>query len=209
MNERPGDYSEDVDEPLVRPVKLVMKGRGLPTPPLAPLVGAVGIILGLSLGFGLAPHPAPAPTALPTETAAVFPSAVSAPTAPALVRIPERTISPQPVPTDGLSLSQALRAVTDAGLGIPIDDVISANLVRLADVSSSSWSAPAGTQWVWAVTVRLGHCAVDAEGRSTALRIPALATPDNAGGVCSGDTTKLVILDYHTGSRLLAFETLP
>jgi hypothetical protein len=209
MNERPGDYSEDVEEPLVRPVRLVMKGRGLPTPPLAPLVGAVGIILGLSLGFGLAPHPAPVPTASPVETAAVFPSAVSAPTAPAIVRLPDGTISPQPAPTDGLSLSQVLRAVTDAGLGIPIDDVISANLVRLADVSSSSWSAPAGTQWVWAVTVRLGQCNVDAEGRSTALRIPALATPDNAGGVCSSDPTKLVILDYHTGSRLLAFETLP
>jgi hypothetical protein len=210
MDERPDHYSDDVDEPLVRPVRLVMKGRGLPTPPLAPLVGAVGIILGLSLGFGLGPHPAPAPTATPVETAAVFTSAVPDPTAPAIVRLPDRTISPQPEPTDGLTLSQALGAFTDAGLGIPLNDVISARVVRLADVSSSSWSAPAGTQWVWAVTVRLGQCVVaQGGGRNTAPWIPALATPNNAGGVCAGNTTKLVFLDYHTGARLVAFEPVP
>ncbi len=209
MDERPNGYSEDFDGPLVRPVKLAMKGRGLPPPPVAPLVGVLGVMLGLSLGIALAQHPAPAPSAAPVETVAVVPSAVPNPTATAIVRLPDRTVSPQPEPTDGLTLSQALGAFTDSGLGIPVEDVISAQVVRLADVSSSSWSAPAGTQWVWAVTVRLAQCVVaQGGGRNTAPWIPALATPNNAGGVCAGDTTKLVILDYHTGARLVAFEPL-
>jgi hypothetical protein len=200
--EDPGDR----DEPLVRPVKLVMKGRGLPPPPLAPLLGALGVFLGLGLGFGLAPHPVPAPIPAPVATPAVSPSAAPDATAIAIVGLPEVAPLPQPVPTDGLSLAQALQAFAEAGTGIPVDDVISAREVQLADVSSSSWSAPASTQWVWAITVRLPQCAGTQGGSQPAAQwVPAMATPPESGGVCVGDTTDVVILDYHTGAHLVAF----
>lgn len=209
MHERPNAYSDDVDEPLVRPVKLVMKGRGLPAPPLVPLVGALGIVLGLVLGLGFAPHPPPAPTPAPVETAAILQSAVPDATALAVVGLPYDVLAP-PVPTDGLSLVQALGAFAEAGTGIPPYDVLSARVVRLADVSSSSWSAPAGSQWVWALSVRRPECAAaPGGGKTAAASVPALPTQNDAGGVCAGDTTRLIILDYHTGVHLVAFDPVP
>jgi hypothetical protein len=211
MYQRPDAYSDDIDEPLVRPVKLVMKGRGLPPPPLVPLVAALGIVLGLGLGFGFAPHPAPAPTLVPVETAAVLPSAVPDATALAIVGLPNDVLLPQPVPpTDGLSLVQALSAFAEAGTGIPPHDVLSARVVRLADVLSSSWSAPAGSQWVWAISVLRPECAgVQGGGQTPATPVPALPTQNDASGVCAGDTTRLIILDYHTGAHLAAFDPAP
>jgi hypothetical protein len=209
MDQRPDAYSEDFDEPLVRPVRLV-RGRGLPPPPLALVVGVLGLILGLGLGFGLTPHPAPAPTPIPVETAAASPSALPDATAPIIARPPDDTLVPPPAPTDGLSLAQAMRAFETAATGIPVDQVISARVVPLAQVSSSSWSAPAGTQWVWAMTVRLPQCAeVQGGGLPAAAWAPGLATPNNAGGVCAGDTTEVIILDYHTGAHLVAFDPRP
>lgn len=207
MYERPNAYSDDVDEPLIRPVRLVMKGRGLPPPPLVPLVGALGIVLGIVLGLGFAPHPAPAPTLAPVETAAILRSAVPDATALAIVGLPDDALLPQPVPTDGLSLGQALAAFAEAGTGIPPRDVLSARVVRLGDVTSSSWSAPAGSQWVWVVSVLRPECAgAQGGGQTPATPVPALPTQNDASGVCAGDTTRLIILDYHTGAHLAAFD---
>ena len=209
MYQRPSEYSDDVDEPLVRPVKLAMKGRGLPAPPLVPLVGALGIILGLVLGLGFAPHPTPAPTPAPLVTAAILQSAMPDATALAIVGPPYAEL-PLPVPTDGLSLVQALGAFVAAGTGIPPYDVLSARVVRLADVSSSSWSAPAGSQWVWAVSVRRPECfAGQSGGKTPTASVPAAPTQNDAGGVCAGDTTRLIILDYYTGAHLVAFDPAP
>lgn len=210
MYERPNAYSEDIDEPLVRPVKLVMKGRGLPAPPLVPLVAVLGIVLGLSLGFGFAPHPAPAPTFAPVETAVVVRPVVPEATGLALVGLPNDLLAPLPVPTDGLSLVQALGAFAEAGTGIPPHDVLSARVVQLADVSSSSWSAPATSQWVWAISVRRPECdGAKGAGQTDAAPVPALPTQNDASGVCAGDTTRLIILDYHTGTHLVAFDPAP
>jgi hypothetical protein len=207
MYERPNAYSDDIDEPMVRPVRLEMKGRGLPPPPLVPLVAVLGIVLGLGLGFGFAPHPAPAPTLAPVETAVVVRPAVPDATAVAIVGLPNDVFLPQPVPTDGLSLVQALGAFAEAGTGIPPHDVLSARVVRLADVSSSSWSAPAGSQWVWAISVRRPECAgAQGGGQASAASVAALPTQNNAGGVCAGDTTRLIILDYYSGAHLAAFD---
>jgi hypothetical protein len=209
MHQRPNAYSEDVDEPLVRPVKLVMKGRGLPAPPLVPLVCALGIVLGLVLGLGFAPHLPPAPSPAPVETAAILQSAVPDASALAILGLPHDVLSP-PAPTDGLSLVQALGAFAEAATGIPPDDVLSARVVQLADVSSSSWSAPAGSQWVWAISVRRPECvAAQSGGKNPAASASALPTQNDAGGVCAGDTTRLIILDYYTGAHLVAFDPAP
>lgn len=210
MDQRPDGYSNDSDEPLVRPVALVMKGRGLPPPPLAPLLGALGVFLGIGLGFGLAPHPAPAPSHAPVATPTVRLSAAPEATAVAVIDQPEIAFVAQPVPTDGLPLAQALMAFAEAGTGIPADDVISARVVQLADIASSSWSAPASSQWVWAITTRLPQCTgAQAGDQARTGWVPAMATPPESGGVCVGDTTEVFILDYHTGAHLVAFDQAP
>ena len=45
--------------PPTTPLKPKLLGRGLPMPPVAVLVGTVGLFIGLALGYGIAPKPSP------------------------------------------------------------------------------------------------------------------------------------------------------
>jgi hypothetical protein len=193
---------DDFEEAPVRRVRTEMHGRGLPPPPVAPIVGIFGIVAGLVLGLNLAPGPRPLPgptlSPAPSPIAVASPSAQPQPTliadAPTYVPVP-----PASPPNDGLSLSQALAAFSQSGLGVPADDVVSARVIQLGDLVSSSWSAPAASQWVWALTLRLPGCV----GLPSTGWEPARATPDNPGAC--GSPVETVVLDYHTGSPLAEY----
>jgi hypothetical protein len=198
MDERPDSYSDAYDT-QIRRVKPEMGGRSLALPPIAPLVGVLGLAFGLLAGFGLAPAASPAPT--PVATLVATPSA-SPSIAPSLdpnqgdvASIPTFELPPG----DGLSLADALTRL-DAIRIYPVGPyVVSARVVRWTEVWPTP-AAPAGA-WVWAITVQI-----------TSPFWCTTALPSASDGAmswrqpvsCTGPTTEMFVLDYHTGDFLEA-----
>jgi hypothetical protein len=197
MDERPDAYSDTYDTRIGR-VKPVMSGRSIALPPIAPIVGALGLLLGLVVGFGLAPAAAPAPTPGPTTIAVASPSSPAAPSVdPGYVGAGSTFELP---PADGLSLAQALEALDTVRIAPATPDVVSARVVRWTEV----WSSPAAPPdwWVWAITVRGASpfwCGGESASES-AIPVPEQSPPYP----CSGGTTEMFVFDYLTGDFLEA-----
>jgi hypothetical protein len=179
-----------------------MRGRALPLPPLVPLVGALGVMLGFVLGSGLAPKAVPLPLPSPAAIAAASPSVrdplpvVSEPTASLL---DESAASGAPFampPADGLSLGQALKAleaIRANGTGAAPPAVVSARVLRSAGVAFLP-SAASGGPWVWEIVIR-----------GTFLPVSCGLQPLGTPALCPwAATTQRIVLDYETGAFLEA-----
>jgi hypothetical protein len=155
------------------------RGRGLPVPPVIPLVAILSILVGLSVGYGFAPKsdlakspnpPSPSPRLVAFESA-------KASAGPALVSS-EPSGNAEIPPPGGLNLAQALEAL-GVSFGPPAY-VISARAGHYPAVSQG---------WVWIMVVP--YSTVDCRAR---------ADPPMACRWIS--TTELIILDYETGELL-------
>jgi hypothetical protein len=162
-----------------------MVGRGLPVPPAVVLVAAISVFVGFALGFGIAPKSNLAPISSPTTATATaspvrtpLPSALPTPTASAY-ELP---------PAGGLTLAEALSALTESGMGFSPSMVISARVARYREVAAQPFSHPQD-QWVWAIVIR-GTLVLP-------LTCDGCATPP-----MTEITSQMIILDYDTGALL-------
>jgi hypothetical protein len=195
-------FTED-SEPLTRTaIKPRAAGRGLPVPPVIPLVVVFAILTGLAAGYGLAqkPGPSPAPSASRADTLPLASSAQSfGPDGSAVSVVGPTAVALEAPPPAGLTLEQALDAMANAGIGAVPSAVISARVVRYSQVVSD---APNPDEWVWSLVVTgnfggpMGRnwCPPAATGTE-----PASPTP------CPWPaTSELVVVDYQTGHFLMA-----
>lgn len=204
MDERP-DLHSDAYETRMGRVKPAMAGRSLALPPFAPIVGVLGLALGLIVGFGLAPAAGPAPAPTPAWTAIAAPSPSGVPSfEPGRAVAEDRSTFELP-PANGLTLAQALKALDAIRIAPVAPDVVWTRAGRWAEI----WSAPAAPEdvWVWAITVRTESpfwCnrgpASESPGR-LALQSPVVS--------CSQQTTEMFVLDYFTGDFLEAISPSP
>ena len=201
MDERPDAYPDAYDTRVGR-VKPVMSGRSIALPPIAPIVGLFGLLLGLVAGFGLAPTAAPAPTPGPTVIAAASPSSPATPSVVSGDLIAGAGPTFELPPANGLTLAKALE-----GLGTRLTpeapEVVSARVARWTEV----WSSPAAPPdiWVWAITVRgaVPFWCRRAPASESASPVPEQSSPYP----CSGGTTEMFVFDYMTGDFLEAQST--
>jgi hypothetical protein len=163
------------------------------------MIGVLGLLFGVVLGFGLAPTAAPALTPGPTVIAEASASPTAVPSASTGYGLAAADSTFELPPTDGLSLAKALEALTSIRILQSPSEVVSARVTRWTEV----WSSPAAPPdvWVWAITIRSvspfwcsGEQAVQSAGPST-WRSPIS---------CSGPTTEMFVLDYLTGDFLEA-----
>jgi hypothetical protein len=198
MDERPDAYSDAYDARIGR-VKPVMSGRSIALPPIAPIVGVLGLLLGLVAGFGLAPTATPTITPGPTVIGAASPSFEAAPSVDSV----DVSVGAGPTfelpPANGLTLAKALE-----GLGTRLTpespEVVSARVARWTEVLSSPAAPP--DIWVWAITVRgaVPFWCRRAPASESASPMPVQSPPYP----CSGGTTEMFVFDYLTGDFLEA-----
>jgi hypothetical protein len=198
MDERPDAYSDGYGARIGR-VKPVMSGRSIALPPIAPIVGVLGLLLGLVAGFGLAPTATPTITPGPTVIGAASPSFEAAPSIDSI----DVSVGAGPTfelpPPNGLTLAKALE-----GLGTRLTpeapEVVSARVARWTEV----WASPAAPPdiWVWAITVRgaVPFWCRRAPASESASPVPVQSPPYP----CSGGTTEMFVFDYLTGDFLEA-----
>jgi hypothetical protein len=217
------DSYDTGDLPEIARVTPRMHGHGLALPPLAPVVGALCLLFGLLVGFGLAPRIAQSGSG-PLAIAVATPSPTPAVDEGVVTTLPREDTLIGALPTDGLSLAEALKALSSVGLGVSLNDVTAARIARYSDVSFSS-GAPAD-QWVWVFEVRTYFFSSD-DGMTTVDRgiswsvLPELVDPSSAvsgtvtderrvdsGVAITGSlimpATQTIILDYYTGELLEA-----
>jgi hypothetical protein len=198
MDERPDSYADAYDT-QIRRVKPEMGGRSIALPPIAPIVGVLGLAFGLLAGFGLAPAAAPAPTPASTVLVAPSPSPSIAPSLGPDQGIAANVPTFELPPGDGLSLADALKSL-DAIRIYPVGpQVVSARVVRWTEVWPTP-AAPAGV-WVWAITVQITSPFWCTTALPSASEGP-LSWREPVS--CSGPTTEMFVLDYHTGDFLEA-----
>jgi len=198
MDERPDAYSDAYDTRVGR-VKPVMNGRSIALPPIAPIVGALGLLLGLVAGLGLAQNAVPAPTAGPTEIAVASPTFSAAPSVVPDDVNPVADATFELPPADGLSLAKALETLSSVSIAPSASEAVSARVARWSEI----WPSPAAPKdvWVRAITMRSASpfwCTDDMASASASpptWRLPVL---------CSGPTTEMFVLDYRTGDFLEA-----
>lgn len=197
MDDRPDPNSDIYDMRRGR-VTPAMSGKSLALPPLAPIVGVLGLALGLLVGFGLAPASAPLPT--PGSTAIVLPSPSSVPSPSPSHEIAIDLSTFEIPPAGGLSMAQALKALDAVRIAPVAPNAVSARAARWPDV----WPTPAAPRdvWVWAITIRTESpfwC-----GRAPASESPGPLARQSPIPVCSRQTTEMFVLDYFTGDFLEA-----
>jgi hypothetical protein len=198
-------YGSDLREDMVqRPERLKpsLGGSGLPVPPVTPIVAAVALLVGLSIGVGMGTKAPDAPSATVAPVASIA-AASPSPTAGAdstdsgEVRFVieaqgsdwvivsggvRRVLSTNTVPPGGVSLTTAAANKTRP---VKVAEIISARIVPYSQVhnggdgetcelASASGAAPACVDpWVWAIVVR--------------------------GSAGAGADYKTVVVDYQTG----------
>jgi hypothetical protein len=198
MDERPDAYTDAYDTRIGR-VKPVMSGRSIALPPIAPIVGVFGLLLGLVAGFGLAPTAAQAPTPGPTAIAAASPSSQAAPSVVSGDLNAGAASTFELPPADGLTLAKALEGLATR-IAPETPTVVSARVVRWTEV----WSSPAAPPdwWVWAITVRgaVPFWCRTGPASESAIPVPEQSPPYP----CSGGTTEMFVFDYLTGDFLEA-----
>jgi hypothetical protein len=196
-DERPDPYADAYDMRRGR-VRPAMSGKSLALPPFAPIVGVLGLALGLLVGFGLAPASAPQPSPASTAIVLPSPSSVPSPGPSHETAIDLRTF--ELPPAGGLSMAQALKAL-DAIRIVPVaPDAVSVQAARWPDV----WTTPSppADVWVWAITIRTESAFwCGPAPASESLGPPANQSPNP---VCLRQTTEMFVLDYFTGDFLEA-----
>ncbi len=198
MDERPDDYADAYDT-RIRRVKPVMGGRSLALPPIAPIVGVLGLAFGVLAGFGLAPAAAPAPTSGPPAIVTPAPSPSIAPSLDPDQGVADTGPTFELPPGDGLSLADALQRL-DAIRIYPVGpQVVSARVARWTNV----WPSPAASAgvWVWAITVQITSPFWCTPTLPLASADPLLLRQPVS---CTGPTTEMFVIDYHTGDFLEA-----
>jgi hypothetical protein len=191
---------EEWDLPLTVPVKSKSVGRGLPVPPVLPLVAVIGIFMGLAMGYRIAAKPEPSAAPTPAFTAAqTSPPSAAPSTAPDQAYVPiVGPISVANPPADGLTIDALLGVLAAPGMRIPSSDVLSARVARYNEVSNT------GTQsgeWVWVLVLKDGGTAA-ITGYACPSAASAAATPPPS--CVAIKTTQILILDYVTGDFLEA-----
>lgn len=191
---------EDWDLPPTVPINPRSLGRGLPVPPVLPLVALLGIFLGLAMGYRIAANPEP--SAAPTTTPAAAPTTLT-PAPPSIA--PDQAYVPivGPIsvanpPADGLTMDELLGVLAGPWMRIPSSDVLSARVARYNQVSNTRTQS---TQWVWVIVIK-DDVAAAVNGHDCRPVAPSNATlPPDCVVV---ETTQIVILDYVTGDFLEA-----
>jgi hypothetical protein len=183
--------------PQVERLRSRMKGGGLPVPPVLPIVAAVALLLGLTLGYRLAPTSTPSSSGTPAPSRSTDPTQVSLPLAserPNAVVYPLPPVTPAALPTGGVTQGQAVAAARDAW-PFADADVISVQLVPAASFGGAL--EPASPTWVWRVEVRGSD--------SLTCQAPAPETqPAPIQQTCSHEFVTIVV-DYKAGDALYAF----
>lgn len=190
-------------------------GRGLPLPPLLPLVAIAGIFLGLALGYNLAEKPGPANVRSPAPAS---PPATSwpSPTQPGMNLFPTM-VNPtasaaESPPTGGLSLAEALVALQNSGMAHP-SAVISARVTQLGQVEAYA-SVP--VEWVWAFVVSgyfpsFGGGIRFCEASPISTSGPAVS-PERcplSDATVPAASTEMIVLDYYTGAFVVGMSPAP
>ena len=174
-----GDPFDELNLPPTMPLTPRSQGKGLPVPPVLPLMVVLSILAGLAMGYGLAPKPGPSePPVHPSETSPIALSSATLRADATIVPIVLPADTPEVPPPDGLSLAQALDAL-NVSFGPPVG-VLSARVGHYTPVSDG---------WVWLIVVR--YSTVDCGARADPPILCRWIT-----------TTELVILDYKTGELL-------
>jgi hypothetical protein len=183
---------DDPDFPETTPLAPRPRGKGLPVPPVIPLVAVVSILAGIALGYGLAPKavalasPTPASQTAQPATPPIATQAATIAPAPTSSAQGEATDSREIPPPGGLSLAQALEAFR-VSFGPPAE-VISARVAHYPPVSSG---------WVWLIVVPYFTPVCDYGA------IAGLPGPGQTAPPCRYvSTTEMLVLDYVTGELL-------
>ena len=174
-----GDPFEELRLPPTMPLTPRSRGRGLPVPPVLPLIAVLSILAGLAMGYGLAQKPGPsAPPIHPPETSPIADSSATPSADSAIVPTVRPAATPEIPPPGGLSLAQALDAL-NVSFGSPVA-VISARVGHYPPVSAG---------WVWLIVLPYSS-------------VVCLARADPPMFCRWITTTELVVLDYSTGEFL-------
>jgi hypothetical protein len=195
--------AEEEDWELPETVRVQPKslGRGLPVPPVIPLVAIIGVFIGLAMGYRFAANPVPSP--LPISTLAAAPTTPIASAQPSVssdqAYVP--IIGPISVanpPADGLTMDQLLAVMAGPWMRIPSSEVLSARVAHYDQVSNTHTQS---TQWVWVIVLK-NEVGADVNGHvcMPAAHSGATAPPD----CVVVETTQILILDYVTGDFLEA-----
>jgi hypothetical protein len=197
---------DDLDLPETSPVAPVQLGRGLPIPPILPVVALLCLVTGLALGLGLGSKPASVAVSTPTPGSTI--PAITDPPVESydpsqlpIVILPEIAMPTELPPGNGLSLSEALTALAkngpkDAMVTVTASNVVSARVVRDRQVSSS-YANPTD-EWVW-------EFIVTGDVGSTAPCPSEFGDP--AAPVLCGvsSATEVILLDYFTGTLVESY----
>jgi hypothetical protein len=183
--------------PQVERLRARMKGGGLPVPPVLPVVAALALLVGLTLGYRLAPASTPSSSSTPAPSASPDPTPGPSPpasTPPSAVVLPLPPETPGALPTGGVTQAQAVAAAREAW-PFADADVISVQLVPAATFGGAL--EPASPAWVWRVEVRASD--------SLTCQAPAPETrPALIEQGCSHAFVTIVV-DYKAGDALYAF----
>ena len=192
---------EDWDLPVTVPVHPKSVGRGLPVPPVIPLVTIIGIFMGLAMGYRIAanPEPSAAPTPARTAVQPALPASSAPAVAPGQPYVPiVGPISVADPPADGLTMDQLLGVLAGPWMRIPSSDVLSARVAHYNQVSNTGTQA---TQWVWVLVLK------NDTGEAMKWRgcLPAASADATSPPNCVViPTTQILIVDYVTGDFLEA-----
>jgi hypothetical protein len=148
------DGRDELGLPTLVPLRPSAVGRGLPVPPLIPLVGVVCLLVGLGLGYRIAPdHGASAPPPTPSTPEISGPPIQPYVMWPAdgILAVPPTMPTASP-PATGLSMKQALGALENLGLGSPPAIIVSSSVDQYRNVGVNP--AYAQDDWVWVFRVR-------------------------------------------------------
>jgi len=195
------DRDDDWGPPDRAPIKPRSLGRGLPVPPVLPIVAAICVFLGLAMGYRIAPSPTPteAPPSIVAE-ATETPAGSDNPTAPVQpLQTPRVGFVDASPPTGGMDMDKLLESLSGRTWGISTASVVSARVAHYNEVSTVHATS---RQWVWVVNFRSHYSfMLPGEGCPAA---PSVA-PDPSTAACpSVEATWTVILDYLTGDFLEA-----
>ena len=173
------DQRDALQRPEVVRVSPKPEGRGLPLPPLLPIVAIVFLFGGIAIGYRLgAANPAPTPiqtASAPADSSTLV--AEASPTSTTLTYFGPGPTSNELPPAGGITLASAVDSIKQAGLGASPLQVISAHVARLGQIDPTNTRYPPEA-WMWSISVR--------SGRTTCLE-------------CVPGTTLVVILSYATG----------
>lgn len=195
------DRDDDWELPDTAPIRPKSLGRGLPVPPVLPVVASLCIMFGLAMGYRIAPAPTPTPApsdaapsliAVATPTESLQPSAEPTP----LRRVPGMGFVDASPPVGGVGLDELLKDLAGRNWSIATESVVSARVAHYNEVSSVQANS---RRWVWVVVFRQLHSFMLPGACPVA---PSVGPEPSAAACPSVESTWTLILDYETGGFL-------